>query len=579
MHRLPLIVLKFGSSVLSHDRRLVVAVHEIYRWVREGWRVLAVVSAIGDETDHLFDRARQYGDSLNDSVVASLVATGETTSAALLALALERAGLPAILLDAARLGLRARGPVLMSDPYEVDCDVIARTFEEYPVAIVPGYVGVGEDRGVALFGRGGSDLTAIFLATQLGADACRLLKDVNGLYERDPALVSALPPRRYKTLTFDAALALGGGVVQPKAVHFAKTNGLEFEVAGLGTGDPTYVGARTVGFYQNDFAPARLTVGVLGLGFVGLGVYRALMQATDTFELVGVAVRSVGAREEIDPPILSGDPWEVLNREPDVVVELMGGTVPAREIIAAALERGIHVVTANKAVMARDGEQLHRIAKLSGARLLYSAAVGGAVPMLEAVARVASQGPIREIEGVLNGTTSFVLDKLAGGTSFDEAVELARAKGFAEADPTYDLDGTDAANKLALLARAGFEVSLPLSAIRRTGIHTCDPDWVRVSSEAGFTVRLVARVKRKDEEIRACVAPEALPPGHLLARSAGEGNSLLVHPISGDPVYLYGKGAGRWPTTEAVLADLFEIARDAKRAELRPALQPLRGRS
>lgn len=579
MRRLPLIILKFGSSVLSHDSRLAVAGHEIYRWVREGWRVLAVVSAIGDETDQLFDRARRFGDSLNDPVVASLVATGETTSAALLALALDRAGLPALLLDAARLGLRARGPALTADPYQIDLAAVTRTFQEYPVAIVPGYVGVGEDGRDALFGRGGSDLTAIFLATQLGAQACRLLKDVNGLYESDPAVFHDLPPRRYKTLPFDAALALGGSVVQPKAVHFAKAHGLEFEVAGLGIGDPTRVGAHTIEFYPDDFAATRLTVGILGLGFVGLGVYRALAQVPDTFKVIGVAVRCVSDRPDVDPDLLTGDPWDVLRREPDVIVELMGGTVPAREIIATALERGIHVVTANKAVMALDAERLQSIGKHTGARLTYSAAVGGAVPMLEAVARLAAEGPIREIEGVINGTTSFVLDKVAEGTAFDEAVQISRAKGFAEADPTYDIDGSDVANKLALLARAAFGAPLPSYAVRRTGIDTCDPHWVRASAEAGFTVRLVGRLARDGKEIRARIAPEALPPGHLLARTAGESNCLLIHPTAGESLHLYGKGAGRWPTTEAVVADLFDLARDARSAERRSDLKPLRGRS
>lgn len=579
MRRLPMIVLKFGSSVLTHERQLPAAGHEIYRWVREGWRVLAVVSALGDETDHLFDQACQYGESANASLVASLVSTGEATSAALLALTLDRAGLSVSLLDAARLGLRARGPILAADPLGIDLAVVERAFEEYSVVVVPGYVGVGEDGGAVLFGRGGSDLTAIFLAKLLEANACRLLKDVNGLYEHDPTIAHVVPPRRYRTLTFDAALALDGGVVQSKAVHFAKAHDLNFEVAALGSDDPTLVGPRIIEHYRGESACARLTVGVLGLGSVGLGVYRTLMQATDRFDVVGVAVRRAGSQDEIDASLLTSDPWDVLRREPDVIVELMGGTVPAKEIIAAALARGIHVVTANKAVMAGEAHQLHQIAERSGARLLYSAAVGGAVPMLEAVARATAEGPLREIEGVVNGTTSFVLDKIAGGFDFDEALQLARAKGFAEANPACDLDGTDVAHKLTLLAYAGFGVRLRHNAIRRTGIAPSDLNWVRRSAEAGLTVRLVGRLKRKRDEILASVAPEALEPRHPLARSAGECNCLLIQPINGDPVYLYGKGAGRWPTTEAVFADLLDLVRHAQSAELRPALEPLRRRS
>ena len=188
-------VLKFGSSVLSSDRDLAAAVHEVYRRLRAGRRVIAVVSAMGDTTDQLMRRARAAGGSAESAHVAALLATGEEACVALLALALERAGVPAARFDARTTGLLTAGPAHDAEPVGLDAEAFERALAACPVAVAPGFVGRSRTGEVSLLGRGGSDLSALFIAHRLRACECLLVKDVDGLYERDPARAGPRPRR------------------------------------------------------------------------------------------------------------------------------------------------------------------------------------------------------------------------------------------------------------------------------------------------------------------------------------------------------------------------------------------------
>lgn len=241
----PIVVLKFGSSVLPDERRLPDAVDEIDRFVRRGHRVVAVVSALGSTTDDLLAHARAYACQPPDDCLATLLATGESRTVALLGLALHRAGLDARALDSAAIGLRTHGPTLDARAVALDAAAVRAALEEAPVLVVPGFVGRDAYRGhTSLLGRGGSDLSALFIAAEIGA-SCRLLKDVDGLYDRDPA---AQPPpgrppaRRYRTVTYADVLDLDEGIVQHKAVRFARSRALEFTVTRLGAEHGTLVG-------------------------------------------------------------------------------------------------------------------------------------------------------------------------------------------------------------------------------------------------------------------------------------------------------------------------------------------------
>jgi homoserine dehydrogenase len=560
MHRYPITVLKFGSSVLCCEADLSKAVQEIYRWTRDGHRVVAVVSAIGSTTDSLVARAQTYGSNLSDEAVAMLVATGEATSAALLTLALERAGLHSVVVDEVRLGLRTRGPILNAEPCGIDVPRVLSILENASVAVVPGFVGRQEDGTLSLLGRGGSDLTAVFVAHHLGAERCRLVKDVNGIFEHDPA-DKVNVPRRYSTVSWAQAVRVGNGVVQPRAIEFAEQHGLTIEVATLNSDSPTLICGLPISFADQFPSATPLRVGLLGAGTVGLGVYRTLAAHPETFDIRRIAVRQLEREDGIPPALLTHDPWEVVSSDCDVIIELIGGLSPARELIEAALKSGKHVITANKLVVSRHGKQLRRIAEFAGVQLLYSAAVGGGVPMLEQVSRIAQSSGIRTLHGVVNGTTNFILDRLAEGLSREDALGEAQRLGFAEQDPTSDLDGSDAAHKLALLAQTAFGAWLNPADIERTGIEYFDSEAVRDAARSGHSVRLVASLSRGEFGLRARIAPQLFAHTHAFAQTINEENCLEIESQSGDVVQVRGKGAGRWPTAVSVMADVCDIYR------------------
>ena len=554
-------VLKFGSSVLRSEDDLPRVADEIYRWVRVGHRVVAVVSALGNTTDELFARARSYGQCAGHAI-AELVATGEATSASLLRLALDRAGIPCVTLNAQRIGLETSGPVLDASPQRLDTAAVLTALVDCPVAIVPGYVGYGEDGRTSLLGRGGSDLTALFIAHQVNADLCRLIKDVDGFYESDPA-ESITRPLRYRTIHWDEARGLGADVVQPKAIQFARVYHLAFEVAALNSCEATLVGPQPASFYSPEPSTSPLKIGLLGLGTVGAGVYQILTSYPELFEITDVAVRDVARPERAQlQRLLTTDPWEAVNGEAEVVIELIGGEEPARALIEAALRQGKHVVTANKLVLAKHGTELLRIAEESGATLRYSAAVGGAVPMLEFVQRLSNTDSLQSIRGVLNGTCNFVLDELAAGSSFSAAVASAQACGFAEADPTLDLDGSDTAQKLVLLARQAFGADIEFDQIDRDGILNLDAEQILRLASSGKAVRLIAELTDAPPGLHAIVHPEVVDADHPFAHIRAEQNCLICETVDGREFVLRGKGAGRWPTTVAVTADLMELVRE-----------------
>lgn len=534
---MPIIVLKFGSSVLRDESDLPSAVHEIYRWWREGFQVVAVVSAFGNTTNELSARAHSVCDQPSDALVAALLATGEAASSSLLGLALSRAGIPAHVLDAEQAGLATDGPTLDADLVSVDTAALHRALRN-GVVVLPGFVGKGRTGHTTLLGRGGSDLTALFLAQRLGG-VCRLIKDVDGLYTSDPNVGLA---SRFERVSYATAARVGGAVVQKKAIEFAEHHRLKFAVSSVASCCETEVGP-----YADSVAPTAATadplrVALLGCGTVGGGVYERLLAHPQVFEVVGVGTRS------------TADVKALIERPVDVVVELLGGEEPARTFISKALRLGRHVVTANKALLASNLASLQKLAGLNGATLKYSAAVGGAAPALETIERARREGPISSISGVLNGTTNFILDQLAHGLSFSEAVASARQHGYAERDPQLDLDGTDAAQKLILLARAAFDIDLPLDSIHKQGIEN-------VRHRTDHVTRLVAECRREADAVTASVAPVKLPLDHPLACVSGVENRLLIESESGQCREISGLGAGRWPTTEAVLADLFDLRR------------------
>ena len=557
----PTIVLKFGSSVLRTALDLPQAVHEIFRYSREGFAVVAVVSAFEGVTDRLFAQAKALGaDPALDvgvSGLAALVASGERETAASLQIALSQAGIPANILDPLAAGLRVHGSGIEGSPADLAVAGLRALLDKGRILIVPGFFGSDEEGGVSLLGRGGSDWTALFLAQRLSA-RCRLLKDTDGIYERDPN-DGGEAPLRFERLNFEDALALHAPVVQEAALRFALSHSQVFEVARIGSGFGTSVGHHSTLLARRGEVERRpLRVTLLGLGAVGRGVYEHLLGQGARFEIVAIAVRRRALHEAAGVPgrlLLSLD--EALNVPSDVVVEAIGGVREAGDALARALSAGRHVVTANKAVIAERGSSLRALAEREDATLSYSAAVGGVVPVIETLRGL--RGPVAKIEGVLNGASNFVLDRLAEGASLEVAVAEARALGYAEADPTDDLSGLDAARKLTLLAHEAFGAALDAERVPTAGAAAVTA-W-RPTGD-GRVGRLIATLRATDEGCAARVDLVPVEAAHPLARCRGANNAVVITLKSGRTIELRGRGAGRWPTAESVLGDLLELWRE-----------------
>jgi homoserine dehydrogenase len=558
------VVLKFGSSVLRTPASLPIAVAEIYRHYRRGRRVIAVVSAFEGVTDRLLEEVSPGGDAPDPATLAVLLSTGEIASAAQLALALHRAGVPARYTDPRDIGLTASGDRSNAELTQVRIDRLEALLDATPVLVIPGFFAQAPDGGLALLGRGGSDLTALYLAAQLQAK-CILLKDVDGLYEADPARLAAgeRVPRRFTQADYATAEACAGSLVQPKAVRFARDRALTLDLARVGHPQRTRIGQG-----PSIFGPTpvqrRIRVALLGLGTVGAGVFDYCARFPDLFEVVAVLVRTPQKHRARGVPgaLLVNTPGEVFAREPEVVVEALPGIEPARACMATALGRGLRVVTANKALLASEWDSLAPRLVGPARAIRYAGAVGGAVPMLEIVEALAAGGSIRRIRGVVNGTCNYVLDRRSEGASFAEALRSAQEQGFAEADPTADLGGHDSARKMEILGRAAFggePLREAVAGIDEKSSYPANGAGTANGAPAG-KLALTAVAERTEGGFRYSVAPRLLLAADFLAGARGAENRLEITTGDGGIVALQGLGAGRVPTATAVFADLLEHA-------------------
>ena len=562
-----LCVLKFGSSVLEREEDYPALVQEVYRHVRDGEKVVAVVSALAGQTDALLDQARRVGgESAPAALVARVARVGELHSAALLALALSKVGLRAATLDPHEMGLVAEGSPLDSDLVGLDADAVWAHLRANDVVVVPGFIADHAEHGVVTLGRGGTDLSAVFFADRLDAHRVRLIKDVDGVYEEDPARNPMA--QRYSHLNYAEAAQASSGLIQAKAIHAADEWDVLIEVAALGSAEATTI-ARFPAVKAQPARPERLRVALLGCGAVGAGVLALLQSQPELFELGPVLVRNPAAHDE--PALFTDKLEEALAGNPDVLVELVGGVDLAAEAMHRVLLHGVQVVTANKAAVARHWDSLHASAARHGGELRFSGAVGGGAPVLETLRRL--DGSVVSVEGVMNGTCNYLLSRLAEGWSFEQALARAQELGFAEADPSADVDGHDAADKLSILVREAFGVALLPKWIDKHSLRDLVPQAAAEALERGEVLKQVGSCRlRPDGSIEADVRIVSLPGWHPLAQTRDEENRFLVTDVDGKVHDVFGKGAGRWPTATAVFADIM----DAQRALLgrEPLLVP-----
>ncbi|MFN7572746.1 MAG: homoserine dehydrogenase [Betaproteobacteria bacterium] len=316
-----------------------------------------------------------------------------------------------------------------------------------------------------------------------------------------------------------------------------------------------------------------IKVGLLGLGTVGRGTFEVLRRnqheiqrrAGRGIEIAAVAVRDVAkARAVVGPDLpIASDPHDIV-RHPDIdiVVELMGGYEPARTLVLEALAHGKHVVTANKALLAVHGNEIFAAAQERDLMVAFEAAVAGGIPIVKALREGLSANRIEWIAGIINGTSNFILSEMrARGLPFATVLAEAQELGYAEADPTFDIGGIDAAHKLTLLASIAFGVPINFDAATIEGIGQLAAEDIRYAEQLGYRIKLLGIAKRRPQGIELRVHPTLVPKERLLASVEGAMNAVLVKGDAVGVTLYYGKGAGAEPTASAVVADLVDVTR------------------
>ena len=319
-------------------------------------------------------------------------------------------------------------------------------------------------------------------------------------------------------------------------------------------------------------APA-LNVGLLGLGVVGGGVAAALLEqsaaisakAGRPLHLKKTLVRDAAKPRDATIParLITANPEEIL-ADPDIglVVEVIGGVNPAAQYLKDALTAGKHVVTANKEVMAKHGPELLALARRQGVNLLFEASVGGGIPILGCLMDELLANQFRSIRSIINGTTNYILTRMANDhTGFRQALTEAQERGYAEADPTNDVEGIDAVYKLSILAALAFHHRVDPEDIYRQGIARLEPQDFRYASELGYAIKSLAIATLENGNLQARVYPALLPVDNMLAKVDGVYNAVEVEGSLCGRVLFHGQGAGRGPTTSAVVGDIIEVAR------------------
>lgn len=572
-----ILVLKFGGSALATPARVRRAAKRIRSHVRRGSRVVAVVSATGDSTDRILRWCRDLSSSAAAArELERALATGEDRTAALVAAALIEIGVGAISLRGAEAGLVAGGDWGEASIRRLRPERLQTLLADGVVPVVAGFQACRPDGETVTLGRGGSDTTATYLAGALRAEACHLITDVDGVYDRDPRLDPSarhLPSLSYSTL-IELAEA-GAQVVHPTAAAHARRFQTPLHVYSYRAPRVPERGSR-IG--PTGVRPSRppepgtppggrtVRIALAGCGVVGgelarlvETVYSAPEHADGVrLEIVRVLVRDPDKARPVSLPAdrFTTDVAEFLSAPADVVVEAVGGLEPAGTVVRAALDRGTPVVTANKALVGAMGVELASLADAQRTTLDFEAAVGGGIPVVRVLRDALGTRPVRRIRAILNGTTNYVLTLLERGVSFPDAVADAQRAGFAEADPGRDLDGTDAGDKIRILAWLAYGLRPETVAVRVRGILP-DPERLAADGAAvGGAVRLIAECAEDTGKVTACVEPVIVPSESAFGRTIEEQNHVEIDFGWRRTLDLCGPGAGAAPTAAAMLGDV-----------------------
>lgn len=317
----------------------------------------------------------------------------------------------------------------------------------------------------------------------------------------------------------------------------------------------------------------QIKVGIIGLGTVGSGTLRILQQNADVIrhrvgvpiEVTKIAVRDMGRDRgiSVSASVLTDKPFEVVeDPDVDIVVELIGGYEPAKELILAAIARGKHVVTANKALLALHGAEIQEAARRAGVSIGFEGSVGGGIPVIKALREALAANRIVSIYGIINGTSNYILTKMTDEErAFADVLAEAQRAGYAEADPTFDVGGIDTAHKLAILVNLAFGMHIRLKDIFTEGITSISPLDIDFGKEFGYKLKLLAIAKMRDGKAEARVHPTMVPDEYPIAKVGGVYNAIQIVGDACADIMLYGRGAGSMPTGSAVVADIMDIGR------------------
>lgn len=315
----------------------------------------------------------------------------------------------------------------------------------------------------------------------------------------------------------------------------------------------------------------KVKIGLLGFGTVGSGVWKIINKNKDIIsqkcgcevEVKKVLVHDINKKRKADIPadILTTNADEILNdKEIKIVVEVMGGIEPARDYILRAFKCGKHVVTANKALLARDGKMLLNAADINDVQLKFEASVAGGIPVINALQVGLSANRVNEITGIVNGTTNYILTKMANHEgNYEEVLCDAQKLGYAEADPTADVEGIDAANKLAILSSLAFDAYVDVNDIYREGITKISKDDITFAEKHGYSIKLLAIARHKDNKLELRVHPAMIASKHPLSSVGDTYNAVCINGNAVGSLMLYGRGAGDLPTGSAVVSDILSI--------------------
>jgi len=319
-----------------------------------------------------------------------------------------------------------------------------------------------------------------------------------------------------------------------------------------------------------------IKVGLLGIGTVGSGTFNVLKRnqeeiarrAGRTIEIAMVADLNTERAKELtggECEVVGDANLVVTSPDIDVVVELIGGYGIAKELVMKAIANGKHVVTANKALLATHGTEIFKAAQEKGVMVAFEAAVAGGIPIIKALREGLTANRIQWIAGIINGTTNFILSEMRDkGLPFDVVLKEAQALGYAEADPTFDIEGIDAAHKATMMASIAFGVPIQFGKAHVEGITKLEATDIQYADQLGYRIKLLGIAKRTPQGIELRVHPTLIPAKRLIANVEGAMNAVLVHGDAVGPTLYYGKGAGSEPTASAVIADLVDIARLAQ---------------